>query len=51
MKKIEKHYPDEFRRRQNDKLAYRYPRGESYLDMIHRLDQMVFEMDDIGNRC
>ena len=42
---IEKHYPDEFRRRQNDKLAYRYPRGESYLDMIHRLDQMVFEMD------
>jgi len=42
---IEKHYPDEFRRRQKDKLAYRYPRGESYLDMIHRLDQMVFEMD------
>mmetsp|Transcript_7785 Transcript_7785/g.24501 ORF Transcript_7785/g.24501 Transcript_7785/m.24501 type:complete len:512 (-) Transcript_7785:157-1692(-) len=41
---IEKHYPDEFRRRQNDKLAYRYPRGESYLDMIHRLDTMAHEM-------
>ena len=43
---IEKHYPDEFRRRQNDKLAYQVSKGrESYLDMIHRLDQMVFEMD------
>ncbi len=43
-KEIETHYPDEFRRRQADKLAYRYPRGESYLDMIHRLDLMVHEM-------
>ena len=42
---IERHYPDEFKRRQDDKLAYRYPRGESYLDMIHRLDTMVHEME------
>lgn len=42
---IEKHYPEEFKRRQDDKLAYRYPRGESYLDMIHRLDTMVHEME------
>ena len=41
---IEKHYPDEFRRRQNDKLAYRYPRGESYYDLISRLDPVVHEM-------
>ncbi|EGB09944.1 hypothetical protein AURANDRAFT_2314, partial [Aureococcus anophagefferens] len=42
---IEEHYPEEFKRRQDDKLAYRYPRGESYLDMIHRLDTMVHEME------
>jgi broad specificity phosphatase PhoE len=28
-KEIEKVFPDEFERRQNDKLAYRYPRGKS----------------------
>ena len=27
-KQIEKRFPDEFARRQDDKLAYRYPRGE-----------------------
>mmetsp|Transcript_21010 Transcript_21010/g.74709 ORF Transcript_21010/g.74709 Transcript_21010/m.74709 type:complete len:534 (-) Transcript_21010:38-1639(-) len=42
---IEQHYPDEFQRRQKDKLGYRYPRGESYLDMIHRLDTIVHEME------
>ena len=42
---IEQHYPEEFNRRQRDKLAYRYPRGESYLDMIHRLDAMIMEME------
>ena len=42
---IEKHYPAEFAQRQSNKLAYRYPRGESYLDMIHRLDSMVHEME------
>ena len=31
---IEEVYPDEFKHRQEDKLAYRYPRGESYLDTI-----------------
>ncbi|KAJ8614209.1 hypothetical protein CTAYLR_001110 [Chrysophaeum taylorii] len=42
---IKEHYPDEFARRQRNKLAYRYPRGESYLDMIHRLDPMILEME------
>jgi broad specificity phosphatase PhoE len=32
-------YPEEFERRKSDKLAYRYPRGESYLDVIHRLGE------------
>ena len=28
----------EYRSRQQDKLKYRYPRGESYLDVITRLE-------------
>ena len=42
---IEERHPEEFMRRKADKLAYRYPRGESYLDMIHRLEPMVHEME------
>lgn len=29
-KEIEQVFPDEFKRRQDDKLAYRYPRGKSF---------------------
>jgi len=46
-KEIEADYPDEFARRQADKLAYRYPRGESYLDMMHRLEPMIHEIERI----
>ncbi len=42
---IEETYPEEFRRRKTDKLAYRYPRGESYLDVIARLEPMIIEME------
>lgn len=42
---IKEHYPEEYTRRQKNKLAYRYPRGESYLDMIHRLDPILHEME------
>jgi hypothetical protein len=38
-------YPEEFARRSKDKLVYRYPRGESYLDVIARLEPMVIEME------
>ena len=38
-------YPEEFACRKKDKLKYRYPRGESYLDVIHRLDPIVHEME------
>ena len=31
-------FPDEYRSRQLDKLRYRYPRGESYLDVLTRLE-------------
>jgi broad specificity phosphatase PhoE len=42
---IEEKFPEEFARREADKLAYRYPRGESYLDVIARLEPIIIEME------
>jgi broad specificity phosphatase PhoE len=42
---IEEKFPEEFARRNTDKLAYRYPRGESYLDVIARLEPIIIEME------
>jgi broad specificity phosphatase PhoE len=42
---IEETYPEEFQHRKEDKLAYRYPRGESYLDIVSRLEPLVHEME------
>lgn len=44
-KEIERVFPDEFERRQEDKLAYRYPRGESYMDVTLRLEPLAQEME------
>ena len=37
--------PEEFAARQKDKLRYRYPRGESYLDVIQRLEPAIIEIE------
>jgi broad specificity phosphatase PhoE len=42
---IEQKFPDEWELRSGDKLAYRYPRGESYLDVIARLEPIIIEME------
>ena len=42
---IESSMPEEFAARARDKLTYRYPRGESYQDVIHRLDPVVIEVE------
>jgi len=42
---IRQQMPDEFAARQADKLRYRYPRGESYLDVIQRLDPVIAELE------
>lgn len=42
---ISERYPDEFVLRKENKLSYRYPRGESYLDVISRLDPLVQEIE------
>jgi len=44
-KEIEEQYPDEFARRQEDKLTYRYPRGESYMDVTLRLENVVLDIE------
>lgn len=42
---IKEKYPDEFARRQEDKLTYRYPRGESYMDVTLRLEPIVLDLE------
>lgn len=42
---IKVRYPQEYRARMQDKLRYRYPRGESYFDVITRLEPVIFELE------
>ena len=44
-KEIEEKYPAEFEARKKDKLRYRYPRGESYLDLVARLEPIILEIE------
>ena len=38
-------YPDEAKARKADKFNYRYPRGESYTDLIARLEPLAHELE------
>lgn len=42
---IAEKFPDEYAARAADKLKYRYPHGESYLDVIQRLEPVLFELE------
>jgi broad specificity phosphatase PhoE/adenylylsulfate kinase-like enzyme len=42
---IERRMPAEFKARAEDKLSYRYPQGESYEDVIRRLDPVLIELE------
>nr|AAL09471.1 fructose-6-phosphate-2-kinase/fructose-2,6-bisphosphatase [Zea mays] len=42
---IKKIMPEEFESRKKDKLRSRYPRGESYLDVIQRLEPVIIELE------
>jgi broad specificity phosphatase PhoE len=42
---VERAFPDEFAHRAVNKLGYRYPRGESYIDVIQRLEPVIFELE------
>jgi broad specificity phosphatase PhoE/predicted kinase len=42
---IAKVMPHEYESRSVDKFRYRYPRGESYQDVIQRLEPVIFELE------
>ncbi len=42
---VRRRFPEEFAQRAKDKLNYRYPRGESYADVIQRLDPVIIELE------
>ncbi|KAM8816344.1 6-phosphofructo-2-kinase/fructose-2,6-bisphosphatase 2 isoform 3-T5 [Rhynchonycteris naso] len=46
---IEKRYPDEFALRDQEKYLYRYPGGESYQDLVQRLEPVIMELERQGN--
>lgn len=42
---IQARMPDEYEARKRDKFTYRYPRGESYQDVILRLDPVIIALE------
>ena len=41
--------PEELARRDQDKFNYRYPRGESYADLVSRLEPVIMELERAHN--
>ncbi|XP_014258667.1 6-phosphofructo-2-kinase/fructose-2,6-bisphosphatase-like isoform X2 [Cimex lectularius] len=48
-KEIQKAHPEDFTARDQDKFTYRYPRGESYEDLVARLEPVIMELERQGN--
>ncbi|TDG41283.1 hypothetical protein AWZ03_012298 [Drosophila navojoa] len=46
---IKERFPEEFKARDLNKFAYRYPRGESYEDLVARLEPVIMELERQGN--
>ncbi|XP_013887639.1 6-phosphofructo-2-kinase/fructose-2,6-bisphosphatase [Austrofundulus limnaeus] len=42
---IQEHYPEEFALRDQNKYRYRYPKGESYEDLVQRLEPVIMELE------
>uniref|UniRef100_A0A3B3QX86 6-phosphofructo-2-kinase/fructose-2,6-bisphosphatase 4-like n=1 Tax=Paramormyrops kingsleyae TaxID=1676925 RepID=A0A3B3QX86_9TELE len=42
---IQESYPSEFALRDQDKYRYRYPKGESYEDLVQRLEPVIMELE------
>lgn len=42
---IKERFPEEWKARGLDKLGYRYPQGESYTDVIQRVEPVVLELE------
>lgn len=46
---IEERYPDDFKQRDADKYNYRYLGGESYRDVVVRLEPIIMELERSEN--
>ncbi|XP_053656077.2 6-phosphofructo-2-kinase/fructose-2,6-bisphosphatase isoform X3 [Cherax quadricarinatus] len=46
---IKRHFPEDFAARDQNKFSYRYPRGESYEDLVARLEPVIMELERQGN--
>ena len=44
---IAREMPEEFAARSADKYHYRYPQGESYVDVVARLESVLLELERI----
>jgi len=44
-REISETLPEEYAARLEDKLRYRYPRGESYVDVVNRLEPVIMEIE------
>lgn len=42
---IQEKYPEDFAARDQNKFSYRYPRGESYEDLVTRLEPVIMELE------
>ncbi|ORZ20494.1 6-phosphofructo-2-kinase-domain-containing protein [Absidia repens] len=42
---VEEKYPEDFARRDDDKFNYRYRGGESYRDVVHRLEPIIMDLE------
>ncbi|XP_066524393.1 6-phosphofructo-2-kinase/fructose-2,6-bisphosphatase 3 isoform X1 [Hoplias malabaricus] len=42
---VRERYPEEFALRDQDKYYYRYPTGESYQDLVQRLEPVIMELE------
>lgn len=46
---IQRKFPEDFKARDQNKFFYRYPRGESYEDLVARLEPVIMELERQGN--
>lgn len=42
---IQQKFPEDFAARDANKFQYRYPRGESYEDLVARLEPVIMELE------
>ncbi len=46
---IAEQYPEDYAARDADKYSYRYRGGESYADLVHRIEPVIMELERVEN--